>query len=41
MPNQLLGVLTAHHRDFRAVLRVSLGLRPAKFHENYPELNAE
>jgi hypothetical protein len=32
---------TAHHRDFRAVPRVCLGLRPAKFYENFSEPNAE
>jgi len=32
---------TAHHGDFRAVLRVLLGLRPAKSHENYSRSNAE
>jgi len=30
---------TAHHGDFRAAPRVSLGLRPAKSHENYSESN--
>ncbi len=33
--------LCTHHRLFRAVPRVSLGLRPAKTHENYLESSAE
>ena len=28
---------TSHHRDVRVVPRVSLGLRPAKSHENWFE----
>src|SRR4030095_12653948 len=41
MPQSISRCSLAHHGDFRAVPRVSLGLRPAKSHENYFESKRE